>query len=211
MSEENEILTHQLQGNNAHADKYFVMFNRIPSTPLLIKEDIDQIERQRIKQGGLEFFRLSLKSFELPGWSIGEEKLMQMMGAPTTHSTNIHDFSDFTTTFQLDSKYTLYKLLWLWMMQVNNPQTANEFHGGEAVDVTQVNMSLFVRDNFNSKIPVMGFEFYDIWPKEIPPISFDYTTEGEPIEFPVTWGYSHYMPITGTSQKFNIHLEDFGP
>lgn len=193
--------------NRARQDKFDFMLSDIPSSPLLPQSEFDDVLAEtKQKVNDMEFFRLSLQSVELPEWNVGEQKLQTQFGVATSHSTNMHDFGTLTTTLRMDEGYTLYRMMWLWMMLINDPEKVNQMSSKQQANVTQVDSYLYVKDNFGKK--KLGFRFHDLRPISLPSLSLDFASEGTEIEFPVTWMFSYYIPVKPDAQPYDITLSD---
>jgi hypothetical protein len=202
-----EELNTGLNLNRARQDKFQLLLSNIPSSAILPQEEInDVMQSAKLSLNDMEFFRLSLQGVSLPEWSIGEQRIATQFGVPISHTTNVHEFSPLTTTLRMDENYTLYKMLWLWIMLMNDPEKANQLTSKQQSHTTQVTSYLYVKDNYNKS--VLGFQFFDLRPMTLPSIDLNYTSEGTEIDFSVTWMYSYFMPVKPNAQPYDILLTD---
>lgn len=201
-----EVISTGLNLNRARSDKYYMLLSRVPSSQLLIPDEQDILKQDMHTQNDMEFIRLALQSVELPGFGTGEIKLPTQLGPATSHTTNMHDFDSLTTTFRMDENYTLYKIFWLWIMLMNDPENVNQFNASKQADVTQVDGYVFVKNNFGKD--VLAFRFFDLRPMTLPGLSLNFADEGTEIDFPVTWMYSYFIPVYPNLQSYDIFLKD---
>lgn len=202
-----ETINTALNLNRARTDKFYMLLSKIPSTPLLSQGETDFIKQSTNIHNNMEFVRLSLQSLEIPSYGTGEVRLSTQFGPATSHSTNMQDFDSLNTTFRMDENYTLYKLFWLWIMLMNDPEKANQFHSGGQANVTQIDGYVFVKNNFGKD--VLAFRFFDLRPMTLPSLSLNYTDEGSEIDFGVTWMYSYFIPVKPDLQSYDVFLNDF--
>jgi hypothetical protein len=202
-----EEVNEGLNLNRARLDKFELLLADIPSSPILPQKEFnDTIQQAKIAVNDMEFFRLSLQGVTLPEWTIGEQRLGTQFGAPISHTTNQHDFSSLNTMMRMDENFILYKMLWLWMMLMNDPEKANQLNSKDQSFTTQVEAYLYVKDNFNKT--VLAYRFFDLRPMTLPSIDLSYASEGQEIDFSVSWMYSYYIPVKSTSENYDIFLSD---
>ena len=200
-----EELNNGMNVNRARGDKFQLILSNIPSTPLMMKSETDILERDRFTQSQHEFVRLGLQSTELPSYGTSQMPIPTMFGVSVSQSNNVQEVDTLTTTFRMDENYTLYKMFWLWIMLINDPEKANQFYNYKANEVTQTEAYLIVKDNFNT--PVLAFRFVDLQPMLLPAISLEYTAEGIDIDFPVTWMYSYCIPVKPNLEPYDTVLD----
>jgi len=192
-----------LNVNPARADKFYLTIGNIPSSILLTPKELTVFQTDQLINQEKNFFYLGIKSLELPGLSLSDEKIDTMFNS-VAETNNKYTFDPLTTEIKIDDNFLIYKMLFLWLFLINRPDEFNQFASGETFEKTSVTAILTITDSFNN--PTITFEFYDLRPIAIPNIPLSFTNEGEELTMNITWQYTYFMPrkINGDAYSLNI-------
>lgn len=112
-------------------------------------------------------------------------------------------------TFRIDRYWRVYDALYDWSNQIVNLETGSSYidpltKADTSFGVTLASAAgLGVLDSLRGTMTIMqetstgdivgkGWTYYGIWPKVIPSIDFDVSSDGAPITVTVTFGYSYF-------------------
>ena len=112
-------------------------------------------------------------------------------------------------TFRIDRYWRVYDALYDWSNQIVNLETGSSYidplsKADTSFGVTLASaVGLGVLDSLRGTMTIMqetstgdivgkGWTYYGIWPKVIPSIDFDASSDGAPITVTVTFGYSYF-------------------
>ena len=139
--------------------------------------------QKEVKEG--EELVLNIYDTIIPGITLGfnEER---WQGAKSIMSTGIIDFSQWNITFGVDSEFKNWKMLYNWMMFVNNNKNRYiKKHSIYSVDAT-----LSIIDNFKANI--FSLRFIDVWPNNLGDVSLNYREGESNLECSATFAYDRY-------------------
>lgn len=112
-------------------------------------------------------------------------------------------------TFRIDRYWRVYDALYDWSNQIVNLETGSSYIDPLSKTDTSVGtilasaMGLGVLDSLRGTMSIVqetstgdivgkGWTYYGVWPKVIPSIDFDTSSDGTPITVTVTFGYSYF-------------------
>jgi hypothetical protein len=199
----------QLNLNRAHPDKFSLILTNIPSSELLSPSDTENDIIQSFIDDH-NAFMLSLQTVDLPGLSIGEQKIPTML-SPIAHVDMVNNWESLTTEIRIDKHYVVYKLMMLWIHLIKNPEQFNQFKADVTFERTTTTGTVVVRENVKDSLeddysPVMAFDFYDLRPISISSLPLSYANSGDDISLTVTWLYSYFMPRKFNGDDFDLTL-----
>lgn len=134
-------------------------------------------------------FSLNIVDGIIPSFSI-DVLDMPFRGGNTKFENGIGEFSEWTTTFTIDSEFLSWIVITDWMFSISN---SREIHGRADLSYA-VDANLHVLDNFDNK--VVDIKYENIWPSNIGDVSYSYQQNDTVLTCQVTFTYDRYYRIT---------------
>ncbi len=142
-----------------------------------------------------EALQFRITNFSIPEFSTGAYSVRyktQEFEKPNGAVTTPHEF---TFSFRVDKYWSVYQDLLIWKQIISNDNT-----GAIAEDIT-VGGSSAIRTNFsvmtidsNGIVTSQGWKFTSAWLKSLGSVSFDQTSEGNPLTVDVNLSFVKCIP-----------------
>ena len=136
--------------NSARNDKFTFVLSEIPSISIVNTNSEDEMERNLEHKEGYDNFMLSIGSVEIPGLSLGDQKIGTMFSGISVTDMTL-EFDPLVTEIKIDANYYAYKLIHTWMTMIKNPFGFNDMKTQDAETKLYVDGSIMVNDNMTNK------------------------------------------------------------
>lgn len=136
-----------------------------------------------IPQKTIRTYSQSYKGFEIERWKAGVEMTREL-----------------TITYRVDKYWNVYRFHRAWMELISDlegdgsyyPDVADNSILRTTATIQQLANTLDSNGNASETIIGNGWIFSGIWPKSMPEVTFNTTSEGDQVELQITYGFLNY-------------------
>jgi len=144
----------------------------------------------------MEPMQFRISNFDIPEFTIGSYEVKYKSQKFTKPNGSMESGNTFTFSFRMDKYYSIYQNLMAWKQLIANDET-----GAMSEDVSPITGKSLLRTNFsvatedaNGIVTSPGWTFEKSFIKTLGGISFDQTSDGEPLICQVTLEYVKCIP-----------------